>query len=517
MVQRNSQKNSKKLPQKKVPHKTQKQLQKEVPLDRPVNRVPRVCFCGRPNVGKSSLFNRLIGRKKALVLDQPGVTRDVSTIEVNWADLQIELADLAGLELKALESPHHSPRSSRLSSEASAELQKLSMQAAMSYLRESDLVLFVVDARSPLTPVDEEVARLVRSSRVPVQVVLSKVESSTVEDQGLVEASALGWNAPVATSAEHNRGIEDLKELIVSLLKERGFQSTIPQAEIPEVNPEESPLAEEDSEIVHNSSPERGLSQERPITLGVYGRPNVGKSTLVNYLLGNQRMITSSIAGTTIDSVDSDFKMNDRFYRIVDTAGIRRRSKTEKGVEVLSVLQALRSLDRVDVALFLVDGYEGVTDQDEKVAGELLKAGRPVVIVVNKWDLCRVDKKDYGTRLREAMPFLGFAPLVFTSAEKHRGLEDLFGLIDEILKQRYALAPTGELNRILKSCEKRNNPRDARIYFSVQTSKNPPTITIQVNDPKKIHFAFERYLANELRATFGWMGSPLKLVFKSKR
>lgn len=228
-------------------------------------------------------------------------------------------------------------------------------------------------------------------------------------------------------------------------------------------------------------------------------------------------MITSPIAGTTVDAIDSDFENGGVYYRLVDTAGIRRRSRTEKGVETLSIVQAVQSLERADIALFVIDGYEGVTDQDEKVAGEILKTGRSVIMIVNKWDLCRVDKKEYAQKVREAVPFLDFAPLLFTCAEKSQGLEPLFDLIDEILKQRYTIATTGELNRVLQRCEPQNNPKNAKFYYALQTSKNPPTITIQVNDPEKVHFAFERFVKNELRRHFGWMGSPLRLVFRSRK
>jgi GTP-binding protein len=262
---------------------------------------------------------------------------------------------------------------------------------------------------------------------------------------------------------------------------------------------------------------ERGESAKKPIRLGVFGRPNVGKSTLVNQLLNERRMITSPIAGTTVDTVDSDFMRDHRFYRILDTAGIRRRSKTEQGVEVLSVMRALKSIQDVDIALFLIDGFEGITDQDEKIAGELVKAGKPVVLVVNKWDLCGVDREDYADRVRETLGFLDFAPVLFISAEQGEGIEPLFDLLEEILRQRNIVASTGELNRFLEVIEGANNPTDLKMYYASQTSRNPPTITIMVDDLRKVHFAYERYLKNELRQRYGWMGSPLKISFKERK
>ncbi|MEW6055894.1 MAG: ribosome biogenesis GTPase Der [Bdellovibrionota bacterium] len=463
----------------------------------------RVCLCGRPNVGKSSLFNRLIGKKKALVLDEPGVTRDVYRAKVEWNGHEIELADLAGLELWDDKSSSGTRRDSDTKT-----LRKLAAEAALEYLKESDLVLFVVDARAELTPADEALARLVRGQGRQVLVVLSKVEGN-VGEQAQLEVARLGWAEAMPTSAEHNRGIEDLKEQVLAAL---GLSQAKEEAE----EPTEEFLEEES---VEKAPPEieRGLVSSRPIRLGVYGRPNVGKSTLVNMLLGEKRMITSPIAGTTVDTVDSDFVHENKFYRILDTAGIRRKSKTEQGVEVLSVVRALKSISDVDLALFLIDGYEGVTDQDEKIAGEILKTGKPVVLLVNKWDTCRVKKEDYAQRLRDTLGFLDFAPIVFISAERGEGIEPLWGLIEEILTQRHIVASTGELNRFLELVEGTNNPTDVRLYYASQTSKNPPTITLLVSDQKKVHFAYERFLKNELRQRYGWMGSPLRLIFKTRK
>lgn len=477
------------------------------------NKIPRVCLCGRPNVGKSSLFNRLIGHKKALVLDEPGVTRDVHRALVEWEGHQIELADLAGLEAWGTK-----VRGASRKTKEADELQRLAAEAALLYLKSSDLVLFVVDGRAMLTPADEELARLVRTTGRDVQVVVSKVEGR-VEENALPEIASLGWEEAAVTSAEHNLGINDLKERILAHLSLE-----------PEVYEEEDEYAGHDDEAdeaelqkqllqaeEEDKSMERGTDARKPIRLGVYGRPNVGKSTIVNRLLGEKRMITSPIAGTTVDTVDTDFEHEGRFFRILDTAGIRRKSKTEKGVEVLSVVSALKSLSDVEVALFLIDGYEGLTDQDEKIAGEIVKSGKSVILVINKWDTCRVKEEDYAKRLRENLGFLDFAPLLFASAEKGTGLENLWGLIDEVIRQRMAVVPTGDLNRFFELVEGTNNPTDVRLYYATQTSKNPPTITCLVSKPEKVHFAYERFLKNELRQRYGWVGSPLKLVFKARK
>lgn len=447
----------------------------------------KICLYGRPNVGKSSLFNRLIGKKKALVLDLPGVTRDVYRHALNLNGHQLELADLAGLEQA------YSQQSSSLHL-----LKSLSAKAALDYLRSSDLVLFTVDARSPISDEDEYLARQLRSFGKKTLLVLTKSENHQVEDQAQIEYAKLGFGYGVATSAEHNLGIETLRETILEnlALSQTNTVST--------------------DEVVDQHAL-KGTTIHRPIQLGVYGRPNVGKSTLVNALLGEHRMITSAIAGTTVDAIDSDFKQGDQYFRILDTAGIRRKSKTEAGVEVLSVVQAIKSIEKVDIALFLIDGYEGVTDQDEKIAGEIIKSGKPIVLIVNKWDICKTKKEVYAEKIREALGFLDFAPVLFIAAEKNDGIDLLWSLINEILSQRHLVVNTSELNRFLEVLEGANNPLGARIYYASQTSKNPPTITILVNHPDKIHFAYERYLKNELKARYGWLASPLKLVFKARK
>lgn len=467
---------------------------------------PRVCFCGRPNVGKSSLFNRLLGRKKALVLDQPGVTRDVYRTTVDWDGAKLELADLAGLEFWDRRKIDERDRKTS----EQEQLKRLATEAALAYLKTADLVLFVVDAREPLTPGDEELARVARGSGREVLLVLSKVEGS-VEENAQIEASVLGFGHGIATSAEHNLGIGELKEAIL----ERVLPGHVPSYQTEEQSEDE--LAAAAQQLQSEEPIARGASSKRPLRLGVYGRPNVGKSTLVNHLLGEERMITSPIAGTTVDTVDTDFVRDGKHYRILDTAGIRRKSKTEQGVEVLSVVAALKSVQDVDVALFLIDGFEGVTDQDEKVAGELIRAGKPIVLVVNKWDTCGVKKEDYADRLRTELGFLDFAPILFISAKKGVGLADLWDLLTEVLRQRMFVAPTGELNRFIEMASGTNNPTGVRLFYASQTSKNPPTITCLVSDPKKVHFAYERYLKNELRSRYGWMGSPLKLVFKGRK
>lgn len=488
----------------------------------PNNRtVKSVCLCGRPNVGKSSLFNRLLGRKKALVLDLPGVTRDVYRTQVDWDGTKVEIADLAGLEFY-----DHRRIDSRDKKMSDAEtLKKLGTEAALEYLnKRADLVLFVVDGRSPLTPSDEELARVVRASGKEVILVLSKIEGQ-VEEQAQAEAVKLGWGHGVPTSAEHNMGIEDLKtQIIENLYGKQDLQSDADELDEPEGELDDEPESGQDLERSgedESNAPQtqstRGESLERPIRLGVYGRPNVGKSTLVNQLLGENRMITSPIAGTTVDTVDTDFEHDGKYYRILDTAGIRRKSKTEQGVEVLSVVQALKSVMDVDVALFLIDGYEGITDQDEKVAGELIKAGKPVALIVNKWDTCKVDRDEYAERIRKVLGFLDFAPILFICARSGEGLEHLWELCSEMLKQRFIVAPTGELNRFLELIEGTNNPTNVKLYYASQTSKNPPTVTFMVNDASKVHFAYERFIKNELRQRYGWMGSPLRLIFKERK
>jgi GTP-binding protein len=452
----------------------------------------KVCLVGRPNVGKSSLFNRLIGRKKALVLDEPGVTRDVVLEDLMIDGYEsIEFADLAGFDFW-----NATDETSFKVDTKKQKLQKLALDAAIEYLKKADLILLVIDSRSGITLLDEELIQFLRKQNKihQVVVVLSKCENEKLISLLEPDLAKYGFDECVKTSAEHNLGIENLKKTIVEKLnlKKKNLE-----------NEEQNDL----SEI------ERGSSILKPIRIGVYGKPNVGKSTFVNALLGENRMITSDIAGTTVDTVDSYFEKNGTYYCILDTAGIRRKSKTQKGVEVLSVVKALQTLKNVEVALFLIDGYEGVTDQDEKIAGEILNSGKMCVIVVNKWDLCEVKKQEYADRVREKLGFLDYAPILFVSSKLNQGIEKLWDLIPEMMNQRLIEPTTSELNQFFEVIENANNPLNAKIYYVSQVSKNPPTIVCKVNDPKKIHFAFERYLKNELRKRFGWMGSPIRLIF----
>jgi GTP-binding protein len=447
-------------------------------------------------VGKSSLFNRLIGKKQALVLDQPGVTRDVRTSRSHLGNVEIEWADLAGLEQTERD-----------------PLQRLAMDAALKYLEQADLAIFLVDARAGLVPGDEEIARLVRSRAKKVLLVLSKAEQDESHEslQSVrAEILNLGWGEALATSAEHNMGIDTLKEAIASAL---GLDPAIVYEKTETTRERKRSRVTRNEDRAELPQTPKGASVDYPISIGVYGRPNVGKSTLVNAILGESRMIVSPIAGTTVDTVDTNLERNNVYYRIVDTAGIRKRSKTEQGIEVLSVIQAMSSLPRVDVALFVIDGFEGVTEQDERIAGTLIEAGRATAIIVNKWDICLGKKEDYAEKLRQALPHLDFAPVLFVSAKKGKGVEELFDLIPVMLDERMRTVATAELNRVVKFCESKGGLKGAKLYYSVQISKNPPTIRIQTNNPNHIHYSFQRQLKNELRQRFGWMGSPLKLVF----
>lgn len=465
-----------------------------------LNESYRIALCGRPNVGKSSLFNRLIGHKKSLVLDLPGVTRDVVCAQIYLGQQKFELADLAGLEL--WKDRHTKGIQRNIKLEQKEKLRKLSVVAALEYLEKSDLVLFVVDARAGLTSVDEELAQIVRSKNNKIVCVAAKCEGK-LHENAFLEFAALGFDDIITTSAEHNQGIEGLKEKIATTF---------------DVSMNDAPKKvskEEKKESMKQLT--RGFSKEKPIRIGVFGKPNVGKSTFVNALIGEYRMITSDIAGTTVDSIDTDLVVDSKFYRILDTAGIRKKAKTEKGVEVLSVVRALQSLKDVDVAFFMIDGFEGISDQDEKIAGEILRQGKSCVLVVNKWDQCRIKKEEYAQRVRDTLGFLDFAPILFISAKNGTGLDGIYDLIEEILRQKQTMVPTPELNQFIEQIEGENNPLRAKLYYANQISKNPPTISIAVNDAKKIHFSYEGYLKNTLRSRYGWMGSPLKLTFKPKK
>jgi len=433
---------------------------------------PIVAIVGRPNVGKSTLFNRLIGRRKAMVDDMPGVTRDRNYGNVNRFEVPFILVDTGGFEPET---------SDRL-------LQQMREQSRLA-MDEADVILFVMDGREGLTPADTEVAEMLRRADKPVFYLLNKVDGDRHEG-AIGDFYALGVEALFTISAEHNRGIGDLLEAVVAALPLKG-------------------AVEADEEVTK---------------IAVVGRPNVGKSSLVNRLLGYERVVANPTPGTTRDSVDTCFTCNRKHYMLIDTAGIRRKGKTTEKIEKYSVMDALRSIERADVALIVIDAAQGVTEQDEKIAGYAYEAGRACIFVVNKWDTLQKDNSTIGTfveSIRTEFKYLPFAPIVFVSALTGQRIGKIMAEVDNVMAQYTKRVTTSELNRVFSEATERHHAplfqgRRVKFYYATQVGTKPPTFVIFTNRPEGIHFSYERYLVNSFREAFGFTGTPLRLMFRGR-
>jgi GTP-binding protein len=475
---------------------------------RPSNQPFRVIIMGRPNTGKSTLFNRMIGRRRALVHNEPGVTRDRNEATVDWnvggKSLPILVVDTGGLG------------GERFANEIQAQVKTA--------LENADMVLFVFDGQAGLTPLDQELLRDLNRSgalekSVPVLGIVNKVDAA-VHEERIADFFSVGLDNILTLSAEHGRGLDDLKEAIFAAA-ENCLTEQQPIPALPKRSLDEASITETSDETKNES--EEPFIHRTP-AIAIVGRPNVGKSTLFNAIIGENRMITSPIAGTTVDSVDSTVMLGDREFLFVDTAGIRRKSKTEQGIEVLSVVQAKKALERADIALLVIDGEKGITDQDQKISSLVEEAGCSVILVLNKWDLHRKNIKFTtelaSKRIRSEMAHLKYAPIVFVSALKQQGLENLGDLIEEILTQRRLKISTHEFTEWVREEASVHNPKNAKFYLCHQSGRNPPTFVCHVNDPEKIDFSLQRHLVNALRARWGFMGSPVRLLFvqaKSER
>jgi GTP-binding protein len=378
-------------------------------------------------------------------------------------------------------------------------------------LQDSDVVLVVFDGQTGMTIEDRDVVKKMRVSGLtrekPIIAVVNKVDAEAHESfqNDFFQA---GFDRLMTVSAEHNRGIDDLKQSILELLSEK---------EHPALETEEPTDDEQDQDQDQNDEQDDLSSLDHTPRIAIVGRPNVGKSTLVNAILGQKRMITSPIAGTTVDAVDSVAEIDERPCVLIDTAGIRRKSRTDEGVEVLSVIQAKKALERANVALLVLDGETGLTEQDEKIGGLIEESGCSVVLIVNKWDTQasnrEFSKDDAAERVRKKMAFLKYAPVVFTSGLKRQGLKGLGELIEEILNQRSVKVTTHEFTEWVRKESTVHNPMNAKFYLSHQVSRHPPTFVCHVNDPEKVHFSLKRHLINALREQWGFMGTPLRMLF----
>ena len=449
---------------------------------------PIVALVGRPNVGKSTLFNRIVGQRRAIVEDLPGTTRDRLYGEAEWAGQFFTLVDTGGLEIiesQKMRSPQDRP--APLATASVGFIEEIREQAQVA-IDEADAIIMVVDARDGLTPADQDVAEVLRRADRPVLVAANKADNQTRE-QATYEFYSLGLGQVFAVSALHGTGVGDLLDEVVAAL----------------------PVAEE-------------VEEPEALRIALVGRPNVGKSSLLNKLLGEDRAIVSAIPGTTRDAIDTYLTWEGQPVLLIDTAGIRRRGHIEQGIEKYSVLRALKSIARADVVLLLLDAEDLVTAQDAHVAGYILEENRSIIVVVNKWDLVEKDTYTmdaYTQQIRADLKFLDYVPVLFISALTGQRVQKLLPLAFQVYQERMVRIPTGELNRLLEDATVRHPPphkagKRLKFLYATQASVDPPTFVFFVNDSRLVHFSYERFLENQIRNRYGYLGTPLKLVFRSR-
>lgn len=434
---------------------------------------PLIAIVGRPNVGKSMLFNKLVGQRLSIVEDTPGVTRDRLYAEAEWRNRKFDLVDTGGIEPSA-----------------DSQILAFMRQQAEIAIQHATVILFVCDIKTGLTASDQEVANMLLRSQKPVVLAVNKMDQVGITNPDIYEFYNLGLGDPIAVSAVHGHGTGDLLDACMEYFP-----------------PEDEEEEEEDV-----------------IKVAVIGKPNVGKSSLVNRILGEQRVIVSDMAGTTRDAVDSYFENQKGKYLFIDTAGMRKKSKVDDRIEKFSVLRATMAIERADVCLILVDANEGVTEQDTKVAGLAHEAGKACIIVVNKWDAIEKDDKtmDHMRQdIRRDLSYMTYAPIVFISALTGQRVDRLFDLINYVNDQASLRITTGMLNTVLADATARVQPptdkgRRLKIYYMTQIGIKPPHFVCFCNDAKLFHFSYQRYLENQIRSTFGLEGTPVRLTIRQK-
>lgn len=447
---------------------------------------PVVAIVGRPNVGKSTLFNRIIGRRQAIVEDLPGTTRDRLYAETEWNGVGFLLVDTGGLEPLARGGR---PPEAPLASASAGYLREIRAQAEQA-IAEADVIVFLVDAAEGLTAADQEIANWLRQAGKPVIVAANKADTAR-RQYDAVEFYALGLGEPLPISAYHGLGIGDLLDAVV--------------AHLPPAPPIEWP--------------------EEALRVAIVGRPNVGKSSLLNALLGQERAIVSELPGTTRDPIDTYLTWEGMPVVLVDTAGIRRRGAIEPGVEKYSVIRTLKAIARADVVLLVLDATTGITDQDAHVAGYVLEAYRSLVLVVNKWDAIPKDEHTMNTYLRQLrteLKFLDYVPVLFVSALTRQRVDRILSTAFLVAQSRQQRLPTAELNRLVQEAVAANPPkavrgRQARFYYATQVDIDPPTFVLFVNDPEAVHFSYLRYLENCIRQAYPFEGTPLRFELRGKK
>lgn len=435
---------------------------------------PIVAIIGKPNVGKSTFFNYIVGQRISIVEDTPGVTRDRVYSETAWRDRMFTVVDTAGIE----------PETDDIIINQMRKQAEIAIQIA-------DVILFLTDIKQGVTAADKDIALMLKKSKKKVLLICNKADNFGKESDDIYEFYNLGLGEPMAISAANAKGIGDVLDKVYELL------------------PDKSTL-EDDNDI---------------IKVAVIGKPNVGKSSLVNKILGEDRLIVSNIAGTTRDAIDSEFQNGYGRYTFIDTAGVRKKSKIKESIEKFSIMRTLFAIERSDVCLMMIDANEGVTDQDAKIAGEAHEAGKGIIIVVNKWDEIEKDnnttekfKKDIYNRLS----YLNYAPIIFISAKTGQRINKLFELINTVAANNAMRVNTSVINQVLNEAIALVQPptdkgRRLKIFYMTQASTKPPTFVVFVNSKELFHFSYERYLINKLRQEFGLQGTPIRMIVREKK
>lgn len=429
-----------------------------------------VAIVGRANVGKSTIFNRIVGQRISIVEDTPGVTRDRIYADASWLTRDFKIIDTGGIEL-----------------ENASFTEQIKMQAEIA-IEEADIILFVVNGREGVTKEDLFVARLLQKSRKPIVLAVNKIDDQKFKDN-IYDFYSLGIGDPIAVSGSHGIGIGDVLD-----------------------------------EIIHQLPAVEETQEDDVIRFSIIGRPNVGKSSLTNAILGEERVIVSDIEGTTRDAIDTPFEKDGQKYCVVDTAGMRKKGKIYENVEKYSVLRALSAVEKSDVVLMVIDGNQGIIEQDKHVAGYAHEAGKAVILVVNKWDLIEKDSKTMKkmeSQIREQFKYLDYAPIVFVSAKDHKRVHLLLPLIQEVYANSQKRVPTSVLNDVLIDAQTMNptttfNGGRLKIYYANQVSVCPPTFVLFTNDPQYLHFSYKRYLENRLRDAFGFEGTPIHILCRKR-
>jgi GTP-binding protein len=455
---------------------------------------PVLAIVGRPNVGKSSFFNRLIGEQVAIVEDQPGTTRDRIYGDTDWNGVEFTVIDTGGLVLGEMAEPGTGPHG-QVTPE---EIRQRTREQAEAAIQEADVILFMVDAKTGLTAEDMDIAEILRKSHKPVIVAANKADS---EERRLnaVEFYALGLGEPIPISSKHSINTGDLLDKIVEAFP---------------------------------AQPQIEEAEEEQIRIAIVGRPNVGKSRLLNAILGQERVIVSDVPGTTRDAVDTEFEYTEGegpdaytyHVTLIDTAGIRRRGRIEAGIERYSVIRTLRAIQRADVVLLVIDATEGITAQDTHIAGYVLEENKGMVLVVNKWDLVEKDSSTihaYTDHLRQELNFVPYVPFVFISAKYGQRVNKVLPLALKVARERTKRITTAQLNKLVKEAIEAHPPPSKpgkwlKFYYATQADIKPPTFVFFVNDAEAVHFSYKRYLENQIRGAFGFEGTPIKMIFRER-